>query len=116
MSKKSGGHGPWLLSANPAARWPALERFRTAPRVRSVMRNHFYVFIVDLPWSSTSSLRKPCKKGVEARNNSRIKSGGRHGGGGWYDDIGTSLFFPPSRSARSRGGNVFVNRNGPSEG
>jgi hypothetical protein len=85
----------------PAARWPALKRFRTAPGVRSVMLNHFCVVIVDLPWPSTSSLRKPCKKDVDARDNSRIKSGGRHGGGGWFDDIGTSLRFAPSRSAEA---------------
>jgi hypothetical protein len=41
----------------------------------------FYVVIVDLPWPSTSSLPKPCKNGVDARNNSRIGSGDRHDGG-----------------------------------
>lgn len=39
---------------------------------------------------STSSLRKPCKKDVDARDNSRIKSGGRHGGGGCVADIKTN--------------------------
>ncbi len=101
---------------HPAARWPALKRFRTAPRVRSVMLNHFYVVIVDLPWPSTSSLRKSCKKDVDARDNSRIKSGGPHGGGGWFDDIGTSPTFCALSVSGSRGGNVFVNRNEPSEG
>jgi hypothetical protein len=62
----------------------------------------FYIVIVDLPWPSTSSLRKPCKKGVDARDNSRIGSGDRHGGGGWFDEIGTSPTFCASRSARSR--------------
>jgi hypothetical protein len=54
MSKKSGGHGPWLLSTIQQARWPALKRFRTAPRVRSVMLNHFYVVIVSLSRPSAS--------------------------------------------------------------
>jgi len=56
-----------------------------------------------LPWPSTSSLRKPRKKDVDARDNSRIKSGGGHGGGGRFDDIAMSpTFCGPSVSAKSR--------------
>jgi hypothetical protein len=76
MSKKSGGHGPWLLSAIQQARWPALKRFRTAPRVRSVMLNQFLRchcrFVPALHFLITG----PCKKDVDARDNSWIKSGG----------------------------------------
>jgi hypothetical protein len=44
----------------------------------------------------------PCKKDVDASDNSWIKSGGGMAVRGRFHDIGTSLLFAASRSAGSR--------------